>query len=340
MTGSRMNPKENARRILRFDAPERVVTGIPAYGIGYHGVNHQGYGDAGMGNGHDRPVGAKWHDIWNTVWHKEYPDVMGFPKGNPLAEIDAMNGYSWPDSDDERICGKIYRDAEGFHEKDAKFLTGSHRDTLWEKAYMLVGMENMMAYFYTDPLYAKEILHRIMDFQLGIALHYVNVGVEMVDLGDDLGTQHSLIMSPEIMEEFLVPEYRRLFGFYRERKILIGFHSCGHVEPVLEMLIGLGADVLNPVQATANNMTNVIRTTHRRMALSGGISTGLVMDGPVDMIREEVKRNIRILGKDGGYFCGPDQGMPFPKRHIDALHEAVEEYGKYPLDMEKEGCKT
>lgn len=98
------------------------------------------------------------------------------------------------------------------------------------------------------------------------------------------------------------------------------------------MLLELGVDVLNPVQATANNLTNVIRTTHGKMALSGGISTGLVMDGPVDLIREEVKRVIGILGRDGGYFCGPDQGMPFPESHIQALHEAVEEFGRYPLD--------
>lgn len=328
--GSEMNPKENARRIIKFDRPERIVTGIPSFGIGYHGVNHQGYGDAGMENGHDRPVGAKWHDIWHTLWHKEYPNVMGFPKGNPLAEMEDMRGYSWPDPDDEKICGRIYSNAESFHERDSRFLTGSHRDTLWEKAYMLVGMENMMAYFYTEPEYAKEILHHIMDFQMGIARHYEKAGVEMVELGDDLGTQQSLILSPQIMESFLVPEYRRLFDFYRERNILIGFHTCGHVEPVLEMLIGLGVDVLNPVQATANNLEHVIRKTHGKMALSGGISTGLIIEGPEERIREEVKRVIGILGRDGGYFCGPDQGMPFPERHIEALREAVEEFGRYP----------
>lgn len=330
MTHSNMTPKENARRIIRFDHPERVVTGIPSFGIGYHGVNHQGYGDIGMENGHDRAVGTKWHDIWNTLWHKEYPDVMGFPKGNPLADMENLTGYSWPDPNDERIYGKIYRSAETFHDRDARFLTGSHRDTLWEKSYMLVGMENMMAYFYTDPEYAREILHRIMDFQLGIARHYEKAGVEMVELGDDLGTQHSLIISPEIMKEFLVPQYRRLFDFYRERNILIGFHSCGHVEPVLEMFIDLGVDVLNPMQATANNLENVIRKTHGKMAISGGISTGLIMDGPVDNIRAEVKRAIGILGKDGGYFCSPDQGMPFPAQHLEALHRAVEEFGWYP----------
>ena len=53
---------------------------------------------------------------------------------------------------------------------------------------MLVGMENMMEYFFTEPGYVREILHRIMDFQLAMARKYLSLGVEVVSLGDDLGT--------------------------------------------------------------------------------------------------------------------------------------------------------
>lgn len=72
---------------------------------------------------------------------------MGFPKGNPLAETGALRGYRWPDPDDERICAPIHEAARAFDRPDEQFLHGSHRDTLWEKSYMLVGMENMMDYF-------------------------------------------------------------------------------------------------------------------------------------------------------------------------------------------------
>jgi len=41
---------------------------------------------------------------------------------------------------------------------------------------------------------------------------------------------------------------------------------------------------------------------------------------------------MRQLGQDGGYFCSPDQGMPFPREHIDAVYRAVDEYGRYPID--------
>lgn len=250
------------------------------------------------GLGHEQPVGATWRDIWGTTWHKEHAGVMGFPRGNPLADLSEMATYAWPDANDERLVEQIYRQAEGW-DKETCFLWGGYRDTLWERTYMLCGMENAMCAFYSEPEAMRELLHRIMDFQLGMAQHYLAVGVEMVGCSDDLGTQIGPLLSPAIVQEFLVPEYRRLFDLYKGHGVLINFHSCGHVMPFLEMFIALGIDVLNPVQATANDLPELRRVTQGRMALQGGLSSGL-------------------LGREGGYFCSPDQRMPWPEEHYSA----------------------
>ncbi|MEI6425079.1 MAG: uroporphyrinogen decarboxylase family protein, partial [Lentisphaerota bacterium] len=251
----------------------------------------------------------------------------------------ALPHYSWPDPNDERIVQQIYEQAKGWH-ADETFLCGSHRDTLWEKCYMLVGMENAMCFFHSEPDAMREVLHRIMDFQVGISQHYLNIGVELVGMGDDLGTQCALLLSPELIREFLVPEYERLFAIYKQRKVLVNFHSCGHIEPILDVFMELGVDILNPVQATANDLKSVRRKTAGRMALQGGISSGLIASGPIPAIREEVRRRILELGRDGGYFCAPDQGMPWPKENYEALNNAVEEFGKYPLTCYKEETLT
>lgn len=322
-----MNARENALRILRFNNPERVVSGCPSHGIAYHGANHEGF----EGGGHHLPVGSQWSDIWGTVWHREHAGVMGFPRGNPLADLPhALATYTWPDPNDDRLCGQIYRQAEGWDSSE-KYLVGSHRDTLWEKSYMLVGMEALMCYFFTEPAAVRELLHRIMDFQLGIARHYLAIGVEMVGMSDDLGTQRGLLLSPRIIREFLVPEYQRLFALYKQHGVLVNFHSCGHVTPLLGTFMELGVDILNPVQATANDLEELRRTTQGRMALQGGVSSATIVSGPVDAIRAEVAQRLWQLGRAGGYFCGPDQGMPWPETHIQALYAAVDELGAYPL---------
>ena len=333
-----MTNRENALRILRFDNPERVMGGLPCYTMAYHGVNHQAYDDAyTVSDGHDRPLGEVWYDIWNTGWVKEQEAYMGFPKYPPLDSPDKLRDYCWPDPNDPRIYEKIYQRAASFDKSSDCFLAGAHRDTLWEKAYMLVGMENMMTYFYTEPDFAKEILHNIMNFQLGIAKHYLKAGIEVASCGDDLGTQQSTLFSPQIMEEFLMPEYRRLFSLYKEHNVIINFHSCGHIEPVIHYFIDLGIDVLNPVQATANDLRNLRALAGRKLSFAGAISTAVLMEGPVEAIDKAVCDTIALLGYDtgeasghaGGYFCAPDQGMDFPEVYYDAYVAALEKYAKY-----------
>ena len=323
-----MTKKENALRVMAFD-DTAFPGGLPRYTLCYRGACHEGY----EGGGHDCPLGTRWFDIWGTGWQKEHKDVMGFPRVNPLAEIKALKNYVWPDPNDERICADIYKLRKEFIGGDA-FLEGANSDTLWERTYMLVGMENMMCYCYEEPEYAKEILHRIMDFQLGIAKHYLKLGVEMAAFSDDLGSQHGLLIGKDTLYEFLVPEYKRLFELYKKHNVLINFHSCGHVEPILDMFIELGVNILNPVQATANNLVKVKEKADFKMSLLGGVSSDIVMKGPVSAIDAAVKNAIRVLGKNGGYFCWPDQDMPTPQEHWDAFYAAREKYAKYPFKDE------
>jgi uroporphyrinogen decarboxylase len=300
---------------------------MPCHLLSYHGCNHEGY----EGGGHDCPVGTRWTDIWGTGWRKEQDDIMGFPWIHPLSEMESIKNYLWPDPMNEQIYNRIYEMKNAYVPAD-NFLAGFHRDTLWERAHMLVGMENMMAYFHTEPEYAREILHRIMDFQLGIAKHYLEVGVEMVLFGDDLGTQHSLLIGKDLLYEFFVPEYKKLFDLYKKSGVIISFHSCGHIEPLLGVFMELGVDILNPIQANANDLLKMRAQTEYRMTLEGGISTVTLMNGPESKIESTVRDTIRMLGKNGGYFCAPDQYMPFPKENIAAMESAVKKYGVYPLE--------
>lgn len=322
-----MNEKQNALEIIRFGKPERVVSGPPVHDCSYFGVNHEPFEGEG---GHHSALGTRWYDIWEVGWQKELDGVMGYAVDHPLSDLSRLGEYRWPDPDDERICSQIYERAEEV-DRENFFLIGSHRETLWERSYNLVGMDRLMLAFMDQPDEVKEVLRRVMDFQLGIARHYAKVGIEMAGLGDDLGSQSGLLFGPKILQEFFVPEYKRLFSFYRERGVIIRFHSCGHIEPALDFFMEMGVDVLNPVQATANSLDTIRRKTQGKMALHGGVSTHTIMQGPVERIVQETRLRLWQLGKNGGYFCAPDQGMPFPEKHISAHRETVREYGVYPI---------
>ena len=69
-----------------------------------------------------------------------------------------------------------------------------------------------------------------------------------------------------------------------------------------------------------------------RLALRGAVNSATVMDGPIEKIRDEIRKRLWQLGRRGGYFCNPDQDMPYPQEHLDVFQEVVAEYGAYPLD--------
>jgi uroporphyrinogen decarboxylase len=105
---------------------------------------------------------------------------------------------------------------------------------------------------------------------------------------------------------------------------------------MLDTFMELGVDILNPVQATANNLDRVRALSQGKMALEGGVSSATVMKGPIERIVAEVRQRLWQLGREGGYFCRYDQGMPYPEAHVKALFEAVEKYGVYPIQPPRE----
>jgi hypothetical protein len=97
------------------------------------------------------------------------------------------------------------------------------------------------------------------------------------------------------------------------------------------MFMNLGVNLLNPIQASANDLDRLRQITQGRMALRGGVSSATIMEGPQERIVAEVRQRILQLGNQGGYVCQPDQALPFPAAHLEAFHEAVDCYGRYPL---------
>lgn len=320
-----MTPRENLLRVLAFDHPEYVPAGIPCFGLSYVGAGHEAIDGSG---GDGSPAGSRWFDIWGVGWHKELPEVMGLTEIYPLADITQVDRFACPDPFDPRICRPIQQTVLDFDRMQC-FLCGFHRNLLFEQAYKLVGMEALFIAFYEEPDAMKTLLHRIIDFHLGLAQQYVARGIEWASMGDDLGHQHGLLFSREMLEELFVPEYRRLFDYYKAHSVRINFHSCGRIQDICDLFIELGVDVLNPVQASANDLRLLRARTQGKMTLYGAIPSHVVVEGPVERIRGEVREKIALLGQEGGYICSTDQAMPTPPAHLQALDDAIREYGRY-----------
>ena len=191
----------------------------------------------------------------------------------------------------------------------------------------------------TDDGFAEALLDRVLDFYLkwtGFLLKRLGGHIDIVKLADDMGTQQSLILSPQMYRKLIKPRQAILYRHLKKRsgcKLLL--HACGAIRPILSDLIEIGVDAINPVQTTAKDMdpAELKKEFGGRITFwGGGVDTQhtLAFGTPED-VRKKVKENMDIFKTNGGFvFAQVHNIMPeVPLENVLAMYEAYREFAAY-----------
>ncbi|MBN2073465.1 MAG: methyltransferase [Actinobacteria bacterium] len=209
---------------------------------------------------------------------------------------------------------------------------------MFETGTFLRGLANFMIDAYTDKKGTAYLLDRLVEGNL-VKLEKIISGVgEYVDLlqfGDDLGGQSGPFMSPDIYKEVFKPRHKKMWDFVHDNSnCRVFLHSCGSIYELLPGLIDAGLDVLNPVQTTSRDMEpERLKKQFGRDIIfwGGGCNTRDVLSsGTPGQVREDVKRRIDVLGKDGGMVFNQIHNIlaDVPPENIIAMFEAAYESGR------------
>ena len=150
-------------------------------------------------------------------------------------------------------------------------------------------------------------------------------------LGDDFATQRGMMISPEAWRKFLKPCYKKLFELVKSYNLLVWFHSCGTFRPVLPDLVDSGMDVWETVQAhlEGNDPQELKNEFGSCITFFGAINCQQTLPfGTTEDVRREVRERIDVLGKGGGFICGPDHSIQanMPAENIIALYDEIHRY--------------
>lgn len=232
-----------------------------------------------------------------------YEEYASSPLGF-VEEVKDFEGYDkWPDPAAYDWCG-FSEKIGNLHEKRVIKL---HAGGIFEYAWALRGFEQ----FLMDMILKPEIAHYILEKFCVYWCDYIkyameNAGdkIDVVYTYDDIATQDSLIMSSEMLEEFVYPYHRKINAVIKnfDKKIL--YHSCGSVITQIDNLSKLPIDILNPIQTRAKGMElqKIKEKWGAILCFHGGIDTQEILPaGSAEEVSEEVRRVISILGKNGGY---------------------------------------
>ena len=202
--------------------------------------------------------------------------------------------------------------------------------TIWVTSWYIRGMENLMMDMMCDEEMAAAILDWVAAMSTQRALLYANAGCDILFLGDDIGMQRSIMMSRELYTQWIQPRLKKLIAEVKAVRpdIIVFYHSCGFIEPLIDDLIDAGIDVLNPIQSECMDFGEIYAKYHDRLVFHGTIGTQTVMPfGTPEEVRAEVWKNLDIA-KEGGLFVAPTHLLEpeVPWQNILAYVQACREY--------------
>ncbi len=292
----------------------------------------------------------------NLEWSRFYPDRLapgtrfssygvahepGGPESahmtrmrHPLENADSLEqlqAYPWPDFSALDPSAVKRRAAEVVA---AGLLPEAHMAfTIWEQSWYIRGMEQLMLDMVDDDPKAVFLLDTITDHACRRIEAYAMAGAEHIHVGDDVGTQHGLMMSEAMYREWLKPRLAKVIATAKavNPEILVSYHSCGFVTPLIPDFIEAGVDVLNPVQPECGMDFAAIHAEFGdRLSFWGTIGTQSTLPfGTPDEVKRAVWRNLDIAGKKGGLWCTPTHILEpeVPWENILAYVDACREYG-------------
>jgi uroporphyrinogen decarboxylase len=244
-----------------------------------------------------------------------------------------LRAFPFPDPMEPSNHAELDQWVAAIHE-DGFAAAGFMQQTLFELAWEMRGMEKLLLDLVTNRPLVDYLLDRITEIRSKMAARYARAGVDLIRLGDDFGTQHSLMMSPQTFREMFKPRLKAIIDAARGENpdVLIFFHSDGSIMPLIGDFIEMGVDVLNPVQPECVDLAVVTREYGDRLSFWGGIGIQRTMPfgTPAD-VKEAAKRVIHVLGEGGGLVIAPTHALQpdVPWENVVALFEAVDEFGWY-----------
>jgi uroporphyrinogen decarboxylase len=157
--------------------------------------------------------------------------------------------------------------------------------------------------------------------------------IDVFALADDLGMQNTLLIGPEMFDEYIAPRLKRMIDLAHDFNIGFLLHSCGNMKLLIPRFIDLGVDILDPIQPESMDPVEIKKEFGNKICLRGGISAQHILThGSVEDVKNETKRIIDHLAPAGGYILSPGHPVlqdDIPVQNIITLYETAYEYGFY-----------
>ncbi len=255
-------------------------------------------------------------DDWGIEWGiKEYETPFGRGaytemKRHPLATATPENGelerYRAPDPHRPELYDNLRRLKAEYG--DEHYIIARLNCTIFETAWALRGFQRTLLDLRLDPEFTHALLDIPYRYHRAVGQQMAEIGVDMIWLGDDFGSQKNMLIAPETWREFFKERMAELIAHVRavDPNLVFAFHSDGAYWQIVPDLIEIGVSVLNPIQPESMDPERLKREYGDRLSFFGAIDVQktLPFGSPGD-VRAEYAARAATLGTGGGWLCAP-----------------------------------
>jgi uroporphyrinogen-III decarboxylase len=215
-------------------------------------------------------------------------------------------------------------------DREQKLVCGFVEMGLFERSYLLLGMDEALVSYLTEPDLMEDLLSVVADYKIELIETFDDAAdLDILWYGDDWGTQDNLFMPPETWRRIIKPHTKRIYQCAKKRGIIVDQHSCGKIESIFGDIVEMGAELWNPCQP-CNDLAGLKRKYGGRIAFCGGIDSQFVLGRPgvtPEEVRAEVRKRIDEMAEGGGYVAAPSHDVPYRPEIVNAMNEEIVEYG-------------
>jgi uroporphyrinogen decarboxylase len=234
-------------------------------------------------------TGDYWLYSYHPLAEAEYDDILGFQFPNP--------GQS------ERYAGV----EAGVQAWGGRYFTVVELWNIFKSSWELRGFERYMMDLSLEPRSVEALADKILEYRIKQSLEIGRRGIDMIMISGDVAMQKGMMLSPRVWRKYFKPRLRTwLEEVRRHYDIYFMFHSDGNMESIMEDVIEIGFDVIDPIQPECMDVVAIKRLFGDQICLHGTISCQVTLPyGTVEDVRAEVLQRIDCCGQHGGLILSP-----------------------------------
>jgi len=272
-------------------------------------------------------------DEWGVVRQLNATRTQSRIIHHPLRGRESLDDYDFPDPDAPSRFDAAEKLVKKWRDEHAvSAIWGG--DGFFCQAWYLRGFEDFIIDMYSRPKFVDSLLDELSKIFLIVAKRFVEMGVDIICIADDVAMQTGMILSQRLWRRYIKPRMKMLIDGLKRKGVYILFHTDGNCEAIIPDLIEMGVDILNPIQPDCMDPAKIKEVYGDKLTLSGTISVQKTLPyGSVEDVKKEVMTRIKTCGYNGGLILSPSNQATLDVKieNFIALYDTAKRVGRYPF---------